>query len=139
MKESNKKLKQPHLWIPYQIMQLFEIIISYVSNLICFTSKVHNPIKTYSVMLHVNIFLRHMCVRIEHLWAQRAKIAETVHKPPLGGQCHQFWIKWVYCIHMDPLESLRHQKVIIHWWKYSNSYIMLKETRCIFAPILAFQ
>ena len=22
--------------------------------------------------------------------AQRAKIAEKVHKPPLGGQCHQF-------------------------------------------------
>ena len=52
VKESYRKLKQPHLWISCAIF--FEDVISYlkyntyVSNLICFKSKVHNPIRTYT-------------------------------------------------------------------------------------------
>ena len=52
VKESYRKLKQPHLWI--SCASFFEDVVSYlkyntyVSNLICFKSKVHNPIRTYT-------------------------------------------------------------------------------------------
>ena len=32
-----------------------------------------------------------------------------------------FWTKWVHCIYMGPLESLRPQKVMMNWQKCSNS------------------
>ena len=70
VKESYRKLKTTP---SFNIMcNFFEDVISYLKyyNLICFKSKVHNPIRAYRVMLQVNIFFWDicMCVRIYQLF-----------------------------------------------------------------------
>ena len=56
--------------------------------------------------------------------AQRAKITEKVHKPPLEVNVINFELNGF---------NLSYQK------DYNASYDQWKETRCLFAPILAFQ
>ena len=81
VKESYRKLKTtPSLNI---MCNFFEDVISYLKyyNLICFKSKVHNPIRTYRVMLQVNNFLRHMCVRIDQLFEHSIRCCKSIGIP----------------------------------------------------------